>query len=103
MAEHTNLLQFPQTLEARIRNAIQNKRLIEVTYNGRPRRAEPHDYGCINSVDRLLVFQLDKRVWRMFDVPKIEDLVVLDESFRGSRRKAHESHHRWDLVYLRVD
>ncbi|HYE86156.1 MAG TPA: WYL domain-containing protein [Vicinamibacterales bacterium] len=97
------LLQFPQTLDARIRRAIHDKRRIDVTYNGRTRRAEPHDYGRINGVDRLFVFQLDKNAWRMFDVPKIEALVVLDGTFAGSRRQAHEHHHRWDEIYARVE
>jgi hypothetical protein len=99
----TNLVRFPQTIDARIRSAIQQRRLIGVTYHGRVRRAEPHDYGRINGVDRLLIFQLDKHVWRMWDVPEIEALIILDDSLRGSRRAAYQSHHRWDAVYLRVD
>lgn len=102
MADKTTLRKFPQTLDARIRGAILGRKLIAVTYNGRQRRAEPHDYGKINGVDRLLIYQLDKSGWRMLDVPKIESLTVLDETFAGSRGSAHESHHRWDEVYLRV-
>lgn len=103
MAAQTKLLQFPQTLDARIRAAILGRRLIDVTYNGRPRRAEPHDYGRLNGVDRLLIYQPDVKGWRMLDVPKIEELVVRDEEFHGSRRDDYQSHHRWDVVYLRVE
>jgi hypothetical protein len=103
MAAPNRVLQFPQDLAARIRAAILNRRLITVTYHGRPRRAEPHDYGRLNEVDRLLVYQFDPAGWRMLDVPKIEALVMLDEGFPGSRQDEYQSHHRWDAIYARVE
>lgn len=89
-------------LDQQIHFAIANKRLIEVTYKGRARRAEPHDYGTIKGVERLLTYQLDPVGWRLLDVPKIEALTVLDDTFKGSRGTAHDDHHRWDIVYARV-
>jgi hypothetical protein len=41
--------------------------------------------------------------WRLFDVAKIESLEVLDTPFRGSRRTSDQDHHKWDLLYLRVE
>ncbi len=39
--------------------AIQEKRLIEFIYkSGAVRIAEPHDYGILDGVERLLAFQL---------------------------------------------
>jgi hypothetical protein len=100
---------IPQSIEGRIRFAITHKRLIKVGYNGVLRIAEPHDYGAINRVDRLFIFQLrggtspaGKTPWRLLDVAKIESLDVLDDRFAGSRHAAGQRHHAWDAVYARV-
>jgi hypothetical protein len=100
---------IPQSLDGPIRFAIAHKQLIEVGYNGVVRLAEPHDYGVINGVERLFVFQRRGRAsnrsttaWRMLDVPKIESLKVLGETFQGSRGASHQHHHAWDVVYARV-
>ncbi len=101
---------MPQDMDGRIRFAIAHKRLIKVGYNGALRIAEPHDYGTINRVDRLFVFQLRGRAsskstkpWRLLDLPKIESLEILDETFAGSRSTAAKHHHVWDIVYERVE
>ena len=99
------------SLDARIRRAIVEKRLIDVRYNGRSRIAEPHDYGHLNGVDRLLIYQLRSKAeparefkgWRLLDVPKIESLTILDGTFKGSRSDARQSHHVWDVIYVRVE
>jgi hypothetical protein len=104
------LYTFPQSLDSKIRQAIQQKSLVEVRYKGKSRIAEPHDYGGQRGVDRLLVYQLsatglaDKEAigWRLFDVPKIESLTVLDAHFKGSRAAANQDHHLWDALYARV-
>jgi hypothetical protein len=100
------------SLDARIRRAITGKLLVEITYKGRSRVAEPHDFGCINGVDRLLIYQLRSNTgtqgkesvgWRLLDVPKIEALTVLDATFNGSRGGPDQAHHAWDALYLRVE
>lgn len=99
-----------QSLDQQIRFAIENKRLIEVTYHGKPRVAEPHDYGVQKSVERLFVYQRtspassgrSKANWRLLDVPKVEGLVVLNETFQGSRGREHTRHMTWDVLYARV-
>ena len=108
-ASSVNVSDIPASLDGRIRYAIEQKRLIEVGYRGALRIAEPHDYGAIHGVERLFVFQLRGRAssrsgtpWRLLDLPKIESLRVLDETFRGSRGSAHKDHHAWDVVYARV-
>jgi len=93
-----------------VRFAIGNKRLIQFRYDGSSRVAEPHDYGVQNGVLRLLAYQLRGPVrpkrspvgWRLLDLSKLEALVVLDDTFPGSR--GHEHHQRlvWDEVYARV-
>ena len=37
--------QSSRSLNERFRSAIRQKRLIQLRYHGRPRVAEPHDYG----------------------------------------------------------
>jgi hypothetical protein len=110
VATFSNVDPFPPSLEGRIRFAITHRRLIQIGYNGVVRTAEPHDYGCQKGVDRLLIFQLlgparanrSETGWRLFDLPKIESLKVLDETFRGSRGSSQQQHHAWDAVYARV-
>ena len=106
-----HLVHPPQSVDARIRQAIGQKRLVEVAYKGRARLAEPHDYGKQNGIDRLLVFQLkcasssgrEAIGWRLFDVAKIESIEVLDKPFKGSRRASVQDHHVWDALYARVE
>jgi hypothetical protein len=98
------------SIDARIRRAIAQKRLIEIGYNDRVRLVEPHDYGAINGLERLLVYQLrsqgelarDSRGWRMMDVSKIQSLTVLDGTFPGSRGDG-PNHYAWDALYARVE
>jgi len=98
------------SLDARLRYAIENKRLVQVRYHGRSRVAEPHDYGVQKGIERLFVFQLrasgpsreNVRGWRLLDLAKIEDCVVLDETFAGSRGASHPSHMEWEVLHARV-
>ena len=98
------------SLDYRIRFAIAHRRLIEVSYQRFSRLAEPHDYGSQRGVDRLLIYQLRGQArpghsstgWRLFDFPKIESVIVLDEEFPGSRGTQQQSHHDWDVLYARV-
>ena len=102
---------FPTSLDQRIRFAIGHKRLVEIAYKGGGRIVEPHDYGIKDGVQRLLVYQLrgparpgqSATGWRMFDVAKIESLVVLEMEFSGSRGESHRDHTAWDTLYTRVN
>lgn len=100
------------SLDEKLRFAIAHKRLIEVRYSGKARVAEPHDYGVQKGAAKLLAFQRDgsgdmhgRSVsgWRLFDVAKIEECVVLDRAFPGSRGALHEHHYVWDELYARVE
>ena len=106
------LYHFPESIDSRIRLAIQRKHLLEVRYKSQTRIAEPHDYGVQRGVERLLVYQLrttgpssskDAIGWRLFDVSKIESLMVLETTFKGSRRAPGQEHHSWDVLHLRVE
>ena len=106
-----HLVHPPESVDARIRLAIANKRLVEVGYKGRARVAEPHDYGKQKGRDRLLLYQLrcapssgrEAVGWRLFDIARIESLEVLDTPFKGSRRTSDQVHHTWDVLYARVE
>ena len=101
----------PTTLDKQLRQAIATKRLIEIKYAGQVRIVEPHDYGTLNSIDRLLAYQrrkpgaannVDASGWRLFDVSKIEACTVLEQTFHGSRAEAHRRHYAWEVVHARV-
>ena len=110
-----NVLPFrssPQhTLDNQLRFAIANKRLIRFTYQSAVRVAEPHDYGVRDGTLTLLAFQRQKagrkdnhvRGWRWLDLDRIQDCMVLEETFGGTREAAGQQHHRWDVLYARVD
>jgi hypothetical protein len=96
--------------DARIRFAIAHRRLVEFLYGGGARVGEPHDYGIQGGRARLLVFQLRGPArpgqtavgWRLLELPKIEALAVLDETFAGSRGESHRVHRQWDVFWARV-
>jgi hypothetical protein len=94
--------------DAELRSAIAGKRLLQCTYDTRSRIAEPHDYGLLHGVAKLLVYQIrggrsPVPGWRLLEVSKIEELVVLEQTFRGSRRQAHQHHYQWDTLFARVE
>jgi Fic family protein len=99
------------SIDERLRFAIANKLLIHVSYDGATRLLEPHDYGVQKSVQRLLAYQVRRTGgapgraitgWRLLDVSKIAECVVLEEAFAGSRGGSHLHHYKWDNVYARV-
>jgi hypothetical protein len=101
----------PEALDERLRFAIANKRLVQVTYHGHFRIGEPHDYGRQHHTPKVLFYQLrelggsrrgDSKGWRLFDVSKIEECLVLPDTFRGSRGESHRRHLSWDELFARV-
>jgi WYL domain len=69
---------------ARLVDAITHRRRLRFVYHGRPRVAEPQAYGVGTRGTALLrVHQLRGGTQRepLFDVERIEELEVLDETF----------------------
>jgi hypothetical protein len=110
------ILTFPSpsrapNLDSQLKSAIATKHRIQFDYEGAQRVAEPHDYGKFEGLDRVLVYQRRKAGragksvmgWRLLFVSKIENCVVLDDTFPGSRGDAHKQHYKWDVLYARVD
>jgi hypothetical protein len=100
------------SVDGQLRFAIAGKRLLELTYKGSTRLVEPHDYGVQKGKVRLFAYQLRSTFvqpgksamgWRMLDVPSIERCVVTDQTFKGSRGTAEQSHNVWDVIYARVE
>jgi len=109
------LAEFVNTLRAQNRPpphdlllaAIHEKKLVRLTFHGKERVVEPHDYGVQNGTDRLLAYQLaaDGRPahgWRLLGIAEISALALLGDTFPGNRPAASGKHHRWERIYARV-
>ena len=102
---------FPQpvTVNALVRRAICERRLIAFTLHGFPRRAEPHDYGVINGVHRLFFYQVGGRSrsgrpfgWRWATLAEMTDVRLLDDQFAGGRDTGSSHHVEWDVLLASV-
>ena len=97
-----------ESVDALLRSAIAQRRLIRFDYQGRERIVEPHDYGVKGGAASLLAFQVDGASssslpgWRMFRVPQLRGLVLLPDTFPGSRGAEHREHYAWDVLFARV-
>src|SRR5438132_2854406 len=85
-------LQMLVTVDPRLVTAIAERRLIRFVYDGRPRIAEPHDYGVRNGSVQLLVYQIGGESrsgglpeWRCVKLAGVSELQLLDIQFEGPR------------------
>lgn len=97
------------SLHDQLLSAIERRRLIRFEYHELPRVAEPHDYGIINGVEQLLVYQVggesrSKKLpdWRLVRVAEIKQLRILDKRFPGGRPVPSGKHKKWDPIFARV-
>ena len=89
-----------------IRNAIANKEVIEFTYQGYPRVAEPHVYGIKAGKRKILVYQIGGLTssgkipdWRLVNIDEISGLrVIKDQKFAGPREYHEANYKDWDTV-----
>lgn len=79
-------------MNTNIENAVRNMKCIEFYYEGFPRIAEPHCFGISTKGNYVIrAFQIGgtsssgKLGWRLFDIHKIENLIILDEYFQATR------------------
>jgi len=88
--------------------AIENTRMIQFTYHGKHRLAEPHDHGILNSSTQLLSYQVAGSSsrplpnWLLTKVDEMTDLILLDQIFPGGRPTASGKHIGWDVLFIRV-
>ena len=98
----------PHSLDQHIRAAIAQRRLLQLTYGGRTRIVEPHDYGLINDETKLLVYQRREEGasrppgWRLLAVGKITALDLLEDTFEGSREAGQDHRFNWAPLFARV-
>lgn len=95
-------------IDALLRAAIGQRRLIRLTYGGKERIVEPHDYGIHKGLVKLLAYQVggdsSGRLpnWRWLEVSLISGAELLDRIFSGGRAIPSGKHHAWDQLFLRV-
>jgi hypothetical protein len=95
-------------MDALIRQAIHDKRVIEFMYNGFRRIAEPHIYGRKDGVLQILAYQIGGQSskgglpeWRRFDFPMMLNLQLTADSFLGAR-EYQARHSAWDQKFMIV-
>ena len=86
-----------------ITTAINEKRLIEFTYDGLLRIAEPHVYGVKDGKYELLVYQISGQSrsgglpnWRRVELHKVTNMKILNETFLGRRATPSGKHSSFD-------
>lgn len=90
--------------------AIKNKNLLEFNYKGYYRVVEPFTFGVNTKYNEVLsAFQVkggsesgDRPMWRLFDLEKIENLRMLDESFSGNRDGYKKRDSRMVKIYCEM-
>ena len=96
------------TRDEMVREAITDKKLLELYYDGKYRIVEPHVYGRKNERNGILAYQIGGQSstgimgWKRMYMKKIKNMKVLDETFPG-KREVTGMHSEWDLRYLIVD
>ena len=92
-----------------ILTAIHNKKLLRFLYKDGLRIVEPQDYGIQKGAVHLFTYQVggvsssgSLPDWRKFAVQKISQLVLLEQSFPGSRAVPVQKHQEWDVLFAQV-
>jgi hypothetical protein len=77
-------------------------------YQDCQRTAEPHDYGIVEGMRKLLVYQIrgesktKSMGWKLIKENEIHRLHVLEEPFPGGRTVPSGKHKKWDQLFMRV-
>lgn len=92
-----------------LREAIAGRRLIKFMLDGITRVAEPHDYGTLKGLDRVLVYQVGGGSrsgglpdWRLVTIDKMSRLEVLDRTFVAPRETLSKRRHHWERLFASV-
>ena len=109
MSKQNRSPQPPVSFHEMLCIAINNKQLIEFEYKQCGRIAEPHDYGMIDGVKKLLAYQIEGESqngrlpdWRWAEVDHITRLRILDNKFAGARAAPSGKHIVWDCRFASV-
>ena len=97
------------SIDKTIRAAIADRRLVSFDLGGYPRIGEPHDYGVINGVAKLLFYQVGGQSssgrpvgWREAVISKVSKIEVLQRRFAGPRPAPSGRHKKWDKLIASV-
>jgi len=95
------------TRDEMIREAITERKLLVIEYDGHSRIIEPHLYGRKNQRNGIMAYQIRGHSstgvmgWKRLYMNKMTNMSILDERFQGMRETIN--HSSWDLIYLIVD
>lgn len=92
-----------------ILSAIQNKKCLSFNYGGYHRTVEPHVYGTKDDKLAILCFQISGGGssgkipdWKRFELSKIQNLQMCDQTFAGRRDNPSGLHSSWDRIFCIV-
>lgn len=96
-------------VDRRVRQAIEDRRLLKLSLYGKVRILEPHDYGIRRGERQLLGYQIagDSSSgglpdWRWIRLAYAEDVEILEATFPGRRPVPTGEHATWDELFARV-
>jgi predicted DNA-binding transcriptional regulator YafY len=101
--------QAPQVV-ALLHHAMQKLHRVSLVYEDRERVVEPHIHGINTQGHEMLsAYQVrggsrsnDPVGWKTFQLDKMRDLIVLDETFTGPRREYNPADKSFVHVYARL-
>ena len=94
----------PHTIDGMIEKAFNEKRLLELVYDGYRRIVEIHVYGMKNKRDGMITYQIRGQSssgvlgWKRMHLKKMTNMRVLREKFPGQRNVVGR-HSKWDKIF----
>lgn len=93
-----------------IKQAIENRKLLEFYYKDDLRIVEPHTYGVSTTgKESLSAYQVggessDSKTidWKLFTVDKIQNLRIKETSFTGTRDGYNPNDSRMSQIYITI-
>lgn len=93
-----------------IKQAIENKNLLEFTYKNQLRIVEPYTYGTNRNGNELLsAYQIakestssDKLGWKIFTIDEVNNLKILKDNFKAIRSEHNFDYLRMSSIFSRV-
>src|SRR4051812_39229227 len=102
-------LGVPRGVDALIRRAIAERRLLRCVFDGHERIGQPHDYGIFKGRVELFMWQLrgtskhgDLPGWRPLRLAESDGFIILEQRFSGQRPPPTGKHRQWDELWARV-
>ncbi|MBD2442334.1 MULTISPECIES: hypothetical protein [Aphanizomenonaceae] len=93
-----------------IKQAMNQKRLIEFYYQELHRIAEPHIIGLKNELLQVLVYQIRGESnsmklpdWRRMNLDDMSCVQIIDETFFNKVLSSSDSHSSWDEILFTLD